>query len=133
MGSSLRPIDALFVFAIPAATLVLGDLGSTVWYNFFFPYLLVFRNSFSRRSSVITAHTFSTLALRKQWSRETIMSIVVAGWSFVIFISKFGCWFLRHGTHLIFVFKEPYLVHWHWLIRRKARFVSVKLSLTLRK
>ncbi|KAF8580212.1 hypothetical protein K439DRAFT_1637189 [Ramaria rubella] len=57
---------------IQAATLVMGDLGSTVW------------------SCVIAAHTFTGLALGKQWSNKVVGVIVVLGWTFVITLTAFG-------------------------------------------
>ncbi|KAF8524022.1 hypothetical protein JB92DRAFT_1497717 [Gautieria morchelliformis] len=58
--------------AIQAATLVMGDLGSAVW------------------SCVIAIHTFSALALQRQWSRKVIVSTVVTGWTLVISLTAFG-------------------------------------------
>jgi len=58
--------------SIQAATLVMGDLGSTVW------------------SCVIAAHTFSGLALGKQWPRWVVCVTVVTGWVFVITLTAIG-------------------------------------------
>ncbi|KAF8524030.1 hypothetical protein JB92DRAFT_1498374 [Gautieria morchelliformis] len=58
--------------AIQAATLVMGDLGSAVW------------------SCVIAIHTFSGIALERQWSREAIVLTVVTGWTFMISLTAFG-------------------------------------------
>jgi len=58
--------------SIQAATLVMGDLGSTVW------------------SSVIAAHTFSGLAFGKQWSRKAVCATVIIGWSLIIILTFLG-------------------------------------------
>ncbi|KIJ47474.1 hypothetical protein M422DRAFT_778100 [Sphaerobolus stellatus SS14] len=60
---------------IQAATLVMGDLASTVW------------------SCVIAAHTFSGIALNRHWSKLAVWLTVIFGWIFVIiltFIIPFG-------------------------------------------
>ncbi|KIJ56036.1 hypothetical protein M422DRAFT_23475 [Sphaerobolus stellatus SS14] len=60
---------------IQASTLVMGDLGSTIW------------------SCVIAAHTFSGIALNKPWSRLAVWMITIGGWLFVIvltFIAPLG-------------------------------------------
>ncbi|KAF8586786.1 hypothetical protein K439DRAFT_918942 [Ramaria rubella] len=58
--------------SVQAATLVMGDLGSTVW------------------SCVIAAHTFSGLALGKHWPRWVVFTTVVIGWLFVIILTVIG-------------------------------------------
>ncbi|KIJ46138.1 hypothetical protein M422DRAFT_46226 [Sphaerobolus stellatus SS14] len=58
--------------SVQAFTLVMGDLGSTVW------------------SCVIAAHTFCGLALGKQWSKRLVYTIVIIGWTFVIAMTLLG-------------------------------------------
>ncbi|KAF8510691.1 hypothetical protein JB92DRAFT_3097339 [Gautieria morchelliformis] len=55
-------------YITPATALVIGDLGRCV----------------------ITGHTFSVLALERQWSRKVVVSIVVTGWTFVTSQSEYA-------------------------------------------
>ncbi|KAF8580351.1 hypothetical protein K439DRAFT_313672 [Ramaria rubella] len=54
---------------IQAVTLVMGDLGSTVW------------------SITIAAHTFTGIALGKHWPRWLVWTTVCTGWTFVIVLT----------------------------------------------
>ncbi|KAF8524021.1 hypothetical protein JB92DRAFT_2882461 [Gautieria morchelliformis] len=67
--------------AIQAAALVIGDLGSAVW------------------SFVIAGHTFSALALERNWSRQVVVSTVITGWTFVILMAAFGPLVLTNKTN----------------------------------
>ncbi|KAF8496341.1 hypothetical protein JB92DRAFT_1057588 [Gautieria morchelliformis] len=58
--------------SIQAATLVMGDLGSTVW------------------SCVIAAHTFTGLALGKHWPRWMVYVTVTLGWVLVVTLTAIG-------------------------------------------
>jgi len=55
--------------SIQAATLVMGDLGSTIW------------------SCVIAAHTFTGLALGKHWPRWVVYVTVIVGWTLALLLT----------------------------------------------
>ncbi|KAF8587787.1 hypothetical protein K439DRAFT_1614084 [Ramaria rubella] len=72
---------------IQGATLVFGDLGSTVW-------LAPVTSSIGGnieiclRSVVIAAHTFCGITLNRHWSRWMIWVILFAGWLFPIILGN---------------------------------------------
>ncbi|KAF8498874.1 hypothetical protein BU17DRAFT_72286 [Hysterangium stoloniferum] len=73
-----RRLGAEYIRSNTAATLVMGDLGSTVWYS-----SLSYAGTSPETN--ITSQEF-----RKQWSRGTIITVVVVGWSFVLLLTLLG-------------------------------------------
>ncbi|KIJ49158.1 hypothetical protein M422DRAFT_246963 [Sphaerobolus stellatus SS14] len=67
--------------SIQAATLVAGDLGSTVW------------------SCVIAVHTFTSLALGKSWHRRTVIFTVITGWVIVFLLTTIPAVLPRTAGH----------------------------------
>ncbi|KAF8591168.1 hypothetical protein K439DRAFT_1611481 [Ramaria rubella] len=73
-----------------AVTLVMGDLGSTVW------------------SVVIAAHTFSGIAMNRHWPRWVMWTIVCTGWLLVIILSNCMSFLTRNAPlNLIPAFLIP--------------------------